>query len=72
MNLFQSASLSAPKPSFTVASLGESSGSHTSYQLSEANFAFGTPLGGRRTVPMRKPSPRSLGMPRRTTLAVIE
>jgi len=48
-----------------VASLGESSGSQTSYQFPEANFSFGTPRGGCRTVPMRNPSPRNLGVPRR-------
>ena len=35
----------APWPSFIVSTLGARFGNHTSYQFSEANFAFGTPRG---------------------------
>ena len=42
--------------SFMVATLGARLGYHTSYQFSDANLAFATPRGGRRTVPMRRPS----------------
>ena len=53
-------------PSFIVSTLGASSGNHTSYQSSAAKRDFGTPRGGRRTVPMRVPSPALRGEPRRT------
>ena len=42
--------------SFTVAALGARFGYQTSYQFWEENRDFGTPRGGRRTVPTRMPS----------------
>jgi hypothetical protein len=46
-----------------VSTLGDRFGYQTSYQSCDANSAFGTPLGGRRTVPIRVPSPSALGLP---------
>jgi hypothetical protein len=46
-------------PSFIVSADGARLGYQTSYQFCEANSVFGTPRGGRRTVPMRRPSPGS-------------
>jgi hypothetical protein len=43
----------------TASTEGASSGSQMSYQFCRACSAFGTPRGGRRTVPMRRPSPRA-------------
>src|SRR5215475_4910921 len=45
------------------AALGERLGSQTSYQLSFENRVFGTPRGGRRTVPSRTPSSGVRGVP---------
>ena len=53
------------------AALGANVGNQTSYQSSLANLAFGTPRGGRRTVPMRSPSPRRRVLPSRTILMAI-
>jgi hypothetical protein len=50
-----------------VSTLGARFGNHTSYQSCEANADFGTPRGGRRTVPMRRPSFFALGVPNLTT-----
>src|SRR5262245_20458796 len=49
-----------------VGTLGARVGNHTSYQSSFENRALGTPRGGRRTVPMRAPSPFRRRVPRRT------
>src|SRR5437867_10953279 len=49
------------------AALGARLGSQTSYQFRLAYCDFGTPRGGRRTVPILSPSPRCLGLPSRTT-----
>ena len=57
--------------SLTVSAAGARFGSHTSYQLPDANAAFGTPRGGRRTVPMRKPSCGNRAVPSRTILMAI-
>lgn len=54
-------------PSFTVSRLGARLGNQTSYQFRRVNSDFGTPRGGRRTVPMRRPSPSARGLPSRTT-----
>ena len=56
MNAAHCAGVSAAWPSFIVSTLGASTGNQTSYQLPDENCAFGTPRGGRRTVPMRSPS----------------
>ena len=53
------------------AALGASVGSQTSYQSSLANFVFGTPRGGRRTVPRRRPSPLRRVVPNRTIRIAI-
>src|SRR5262245_45567819 len=45
------------------AALGERFGSQTSYQLSFENRVFGTPRGGRRTVPSLTPSSGVRGVP---------
>ena len=71
-NTAHSRSVFAARPSFTVAAPGARIGNHTSYQFPDACLPFGTPRGGCRTVPMRKPSPRNLGVPRRTIRAVID
>src|SRR5262245_46411086 len=55
----------------TVAASGARIGSQTSYQSSFAWRDLGTPRGGRRTVPMRSPSPGALGVPRRTIRTAI-
>jgi len=47
----------APSPSFIVLTLGARLGNQTSYQFRAENSFFGTPRGGRRTVPIRVPSP---------------
>src|SRR5258708_1266463 len=46
-------------------------GNHTSYQFCGANLFLGTPRGGRRTVPMRMPSPSILLLPSLTTRIAI-
>ena len=46
-----------------VATLGASTGNQTSYQSSRAKSFFGTPRGGRRTVPSRVPSSASARLP---------
>jgi hypothetical protein len=46
-----------------VGRLGARLGNQTSYQFCEANLDLGTPRGGRRTVPMRKPSFFALELP---------
>jgi hypothetical protein len=46
-----------------VGRLGERLGNQTSYQFCEANLDLGTPRGGRRTVPMRRPSFFARGVP---------
>src|SRR5438105_1252716 len=51
--------------------LGASSGSHTSKKFRTAYWSLRTPRGGRRTVPMRRPSPRSRGVPSRTIRTAI-
>ena len=48
---------------FIVSGVGARFGNQTSYQLSAAKRSFGTPRGGRRTVPMRSPSPATRGVP---------
>src|SRR5215468_8240904 len=63
MNLFHSAGVSAERASFMVGRLGARLGNQTSYQFWDANLDLGTPRGGRRTVPMRKPSSFALGVP---------
>src|SRR6185295_13837531 len=67
------AGVCAAWPSVIVATEGARVGNHTSYQLSDANLTFGTPRGGRRTVPMRSPSSGWREVPRRTmrTLTAI-
>src|SRR5580765_3395935 len=67
LNAFHSAGVLAACPSFNVSTLGARFGNHTSYQFRVANSVFGTPRGGRRTVPMRMPSPGVLWLPNRTT-----
>jgi hypothetical protein len=54
-----------------VGTLGARVGYQTSYQFSDANFAFGTPRGGLRTVPMRVPSPCARGLPSLTIRMAI-
>lgn len=54
-----------------IATLGASVGNQTSYQFWDENWAFGTPRGGRRTVPIRVPSFGSRGVPRRTTRTLM-
>ena len=54
-------------PSFMASRLGARFGNHTSYQFCDANMVLGTPRGGRRTVPMRVPSPSTRGLPSLTT-----
>ena len=56
---------------FTVSALGDRFGNQTSYQSCEANSDFGTPRGGRRTVPMRRPSFFALGVPSLMTCTAI-
>src|SRR5439155_22387698 len=51
--------------------LGASSGSHTSKKFRRAYWSLRTPRGGRRTVPVRRPSPRSRGVPSRTIRTAI-
>ena len=46
----------ACSPNFIVARLGARFGNQTSYQFCDANRAFGTPRGGRRTVPRSLPA----------------
>ena len=46
-----------------VSRLGARLGNHTSYQFCFENCAFGTPRGGRRTVPIRSPSRGARGVP---------
>ena len=60
---FHWAGVFAVSPSFIVSRLGASVGNHTSYQSWDANSAFGTPRGGRRTVP------NSLALARRSRAA---
>ena len=64
-------SVAAAWPSATSWALGASSGSQTSYQFCAACSLFGTPRGGRLTVPMRRPSPRMRPVPSRTMRTVI-
>jgi hypothetical protein len=71
VNFDQSAGDAAPRPSFIASTLGARFGNHTSYQFCFENCAFGTPRGGRRTVPIRVPSLGSRGVPRRTTRTLI-
>ncbi len=54
-----------------VGTLGARFGNHTSYQFCGAKADFGTPRGGRRTVPMRVPSPSTRGLPSLTTRIAI-
>jgi hypothetical protein len=54
-----------------VPTLGARFGNHTSYQSCDENWAFGTPRGGLRTVPIRVPSPGMRGVPRRTIRRLI-
>src|SRR5690606_23391800 len=61
----------ASSASFTSSALGERLGNQTSYQSCVANSDFGTPRGGRRTVPMRRPSFFVRGVPRRTMRMVM-
>src|SRR5213082_2025187 len=55
----------------TSAWLGARSGSHTSKKSRAAYCSLRTPRGGRRTVPMRRPSPRSRGVPSCTIRTAI-
>src|SRR5574337_2064627 len=62
----------ASRAIFMVSRLGARLGNQTSYQFRDENSALGTPRGGRRTVPMRVPSPSTRGLPSlitRTTMA---
>src|SRR5438552_975276 len=52
---------------FMVSTLGARFGNQTSYQFRVAYSVLGTPRGGRRTVPMRVPSPSALALPSLTT-----
>src|SRR5215475_7817161 len=63
MNLFHWAGVVAERPSFIVGRLGARLGNQTSYQFCKANLDLGTPRGGRRTVPMRRPSSSARGVP---------
>src|SRR3989338_2446533 len=65
------AGVSASWASFMVSRLGARLGNHTSYQFCDANSDFGTPRGGRRTVPMRVPSFATLWLPSLTTRTTI-
>src|SRR5262245_55158964 len=66
-NTRHSRSVFAERPAVTAAADGDKFGYQTSYQFADANFDLGTPRGGRRTVPIRSPSPAARGVPRRTT-----
>ena len=55
-NAAHSAGVVAACPSFIVSRLGARFGNQTSYQFFDENSVLGTPRGGRRTVPIRKPS----------------
>src|SRR5262245_51229673 len=66
------AGVAAARPSFMVGTLGARVGNHTSYQFREANSDFGTPRGGRRTVPIRGPSPALLALPSLTTRTAMD
>src|SRR5258706_9324380 len=70
-NAAHCAGVAAESPSFIVARLGARFGYHASYQSRAANCDFGTPRGGRRTVPMRRPSDLARGVPRLTTRATM-
>jgi hypothetical protein len=63
MNVAHWAGVVASCPSFIVSTLGARFGNQTSYQFFDANSVFGTPLGGRRTVPIRIPSPSIRSLP---------
>jgi hypothetical protein len=65
VNADHSAQDAASCPSLMVPVLGARFGNQTSYQSRVENCAFGTPRGGRRTVPILVPGRR--GLPRRTT-----
>ena len=52
---------------FMVSTLGARLGNQTSYQFCPANASLGTPRGGRRTVPIRMPSPSTRALPSLTT-----
>ena len=62
---------SEERPSFIVGRLGARLGNQTSYQFCEANLDLGTPRGGRRTVPMRKPSLAFRGEPSLTIVIAM-
>src|SRR5881227_1290990 len=66
MNFAHCAGVWAESANFIVGRLGARLGNQMSYQFCDANLAFGTPRGGRRTVPMRRPSFLALGLPSRT------
>jgi hypothetical protein len=66
-NTAHCAGVVAARPSVMVSTLGARLGSQTSYQFCVANSDFGTPRGGRRTVPMRWPSPGLRALPSCTT-----
>ena len=61
---------SAVQPTLDLGSMLVNPAAHASYQFPDACLPFGTLRGACRTVPMRKPSPRNLGVPRRTIRAV--
>jgi hypothetical protein len=71
MNLLHCAGVSAESPSFMDGRLGARLGNQTSYQFCEENLDLGTPRGGRRTVPMRKPSSFARGLPSLTMRMAI-
>src|SRR5512134_205345 len=68
MNVAHSRAVPAFCASFMVSLLGARLGNQTSYQFCDENSVFGTPRGGRCTVPMRMPSPSLLLLPSLTTL----
>jgi hypothetical protein len=73
MNVIQARSVLADRPNFTVSMLGASTGSQTSKKFLEERWLVGTPRGGRRTVPIRNPSPGNRSLPRRTIwMAILE
>ena len=59
-------------PIFIVSTLGARFGSQTSYQFCELNAVLGTPRGGRRTVPIRRPSPATRSLPSLNTRNVMD
>ena len=72
MNATHRPGVVASCPSFIVSGLGARFGNQASYQFRAANCSLGTPLGGRRTVPIRVPSLSLLSLPSLTTRMAID